>query len=333
MGKKITIYDIAEKLKLSASTVSRALADNPLISIKTRTRVKQAAQEMGYSDSNFTQPEADTIIILVPEIDNSFYSSVISSIRSRIGDRFMISIMCSENSSKIEHEIVSRLSPDRVRCLIISQSMDTYSCTHLKEAEKKGIPIILFNRIYHNGKCPKFLIDNYMDSYMLTRHLVSIGRRRIAFAAKHFNCPIYKERVHAYKDVLKENGIAFHHDNLIYSELTLEDTQEVISRFIRMKPRPDALILPNFISAIQAIAIAKLNNVAVPQDLAIVSFDEDPECRYSSPPLTGIERPTREIGEEIADTVLEIADGKLRDNEIIRIFRSDLIIRGSSFSC
>ncbi len=333
MAKKTTIYDIADKLKLSPSTVSRALSDSPLINIKTRTRIKMAAEEMGYFINSKNETEANMITAVVPEIDNTFYSRVLASIQSCLSGRYLLSISCSCNSARIEREIVDGLDPSHVRCLIISQSMDTESNTHLKDAEKRGIPVILFNRTYHHNSNPKFLVDNYMDSYMLTRHLISTGRRKIAFAAKHYNCPIYKDRVRAYKDVLKENGIAFSHDLLIYSELTLEDTHEVISRFIRMNPRPDALILPNFISSLQAVAIAKINNLSIPQDLAIVSFDEDPECRYSTPSITGIERPTAEIGEEIARTVIDICEGRESETEEIKIFRSDLIIRGSSFSC
>ena len=332
MAKKVTIYDIADKLLLSPSTVSRALADNSLINIKTRNRVKKAALEMGYMDNQSSTVEANTIAIIVPEIDNYFYNRVIATIQQKIGDRYLLSVLCSHNSAKTEREIVARLSPSQVRCLIISQSMDTTDSSHLEEAEERGIKIVLFNRVYHTGKCPKFIMDDYMDSYSLTKHLVSTGRRRIAFASKHFNCPIFKNRVQAYKDVLEQNKIEFNPNYLIYSELTIADTHEVISRFLNMNPRPDAIILPSFISALQATSIAKLHNISIPQDLAIVSFDEDPECRYSTPSVTSVERPAIEVGEEIASTVIKLCEDKLKEKDTIRIYGSNLIIRGSSFS-
>lgn len=332
MAKKVTIYDIADKLLLSPSTVSRALADNSLITEKTRIKVKKAAIEMGYLDAP-KQKEANTIAVVIPEINNYFYSSILASMQSILSGSYLLATMCSYNSSTIEKDIVSRLDPSQIKCLIISQSMDTEDCSHIIEAEKKGIKVILFNRIYHTGKCPKFLLDDYMDSYNLASHLVSTGRRRIAFAAKHFNCPIYKNRVQAYKDVLKKNGIPFNPDYLIYSELTLKDTHEVITRFLNMHPRPEAIILPSFISSLQAISIAKLNNLSIPQDIAIVSFDEDPECRYSTPSITSIEQPLTEISEEIANAVIRICDDSLEENDSIKIFSSNLIIRGSSLSC
>lgn len=331
MAKKVTIYDIADKLLLSPSTVSRALADNPLINEKTRDKVKKAAAEIGYMDSPRYSSEATTIVIVVPEIDNHFYSRIIATIQHNLRGKYLLAIMCSHNSARTEKEIVSRLNPLHTKCLVISQSMDTTESTHIEAAEKKGIPVILFNRINYNGSCPKFLIDDYMDSYILTNHLISIGCKRIAFAAKHFNCPIYKNRIQAYKDVLEKNEIAFNPNYLIYSELTVNDTHEVITRFLNMNPRPDALLLPSYVSALQAISLAKLNNISIPQGLAIVSFDENPECRYSIPSITSIDRPIDEIGQKISETILKICDNTMTEKDSIKVFCSNLIIRGSSF--
>lgn len=331
MAKKVTLNDIADKLKISSSTVSRALADNPNINAETRKNVVATAVEMGYIDSK-SASNANTIAVIVPEIDNYFYSKVLSTIQHTIKNQYLFSILCSFNSSQIEKEIVSKLDPDQIKCLIISQSMDAEDFTHLQEVEKKGIPIILFNRVNYNYSSPKFLIDNYMDSFMLTNHLISSGYRNIAFAAKHYNCTIYKERVQAYKDVLNKHDIEFNPNYLIYSELTLDDTYEVITRFINMKPRPDALILPNFVSALQASSIAKINNINIPNEMAVVSFDEDPESKYSTPTITGIERPLTEIGTEIGKFALSICNNEPYDQGAIKIFRSNLIIRGSSLS-
>lgn len=329
MGKKVTIYDIAEKLNVSPSTVSRALSNNSQVSARTKKRVNSMALKMGYVNSKSLN-SANTIAIIVPEINNYFYSQVLSAIQHAIKDRYLVSIFCSFNSCKIEREIVSKLNPTQINCLIVSQSMDTKDSSHLKEVEAKGIPVILFNRVNYNHESPKFLIDNYTDAYLLTTHLVSSGYRNIAFAAKHYNCPIYKERVQAYKDVLSKNSIAFNPDYLIYSELTLEDTYEVISRFVNMKPRPNALILPSFVAALQASSIAKVNNISIPEDMAVVSFDEDPECKYSTPTITGIERPCTEMGTKIGNLALAICEEQPYDKNLVQIFRSSLIIRGSS---
>lgn len=331
MANKVTIYHIAEKLSISPSTVSRALANNTNVHVETRKMVIATATKMGYMFPK-TNTNAHTVAIIVPEINNYFYSHVLSAIQHTIHHNFLVSILCSFNSIQVEREIVAMLNPSQIRCLIISQTMDADDSSHLQEAENRGIPVVLFNRVNYNHAAPKFVIDNYMDSFMLTNHLITSGFRKVAFAAKHYHCPIYKERVQAYKNVLDKYDITFNPDYLIYSELTLEDTYEVIHRFINLKNRPDAMILPNFVSALQAISIAKIYNISVPEEMAIVSFDETPESKYSTPTITGIERPCLEMGKDIGKFVLSICQESSYNRDTMKIFRSNLIIRGSSLS-
>lgn len=327
---KITIYDIAREMNISPSTVSRAISDSPLISSEVKEKVREKAIEMGYVGKNFRPNKGSTIAIVVPELNNFFYSQTIEAIQQKIENKYLVSIFCSYNSVKTEKSIVSSLDPSQISCLVISQAMDANDSTHIAKAEKKGIPVVMFNRVDYDYDCPKFLIDNYMNSYQLTNHLVGSNYKRIAFAAKHFNCPIYKERIQAYKDVLSASNLPFIRDYLIYSELTNEDINEVIARFLNLNPRPDALILPGFSAALQAISIMKIHNISVPNDMAIVSFDEDPECKYSSPTITGIERPLSEIGNKIGGIILEISSNKSYKKNTINVFKSHLVIRGSS---
>ena len=111
MAKKVTIYDIADRLNLSPSTVSRALAGNTLINTKTRTKVAETAKEMGYTDARYIQSTPDTLVILVSDIDNPFYSNIIRAIQNRLGSKYLISVMSSNNSIRQEKDIVPDLTP------------------------------------------------------------------------------------------------------------------------------------------------------------------------------------------------------------------------------
>lgn len=327
---KVTIYDIAKELNVSPSTVSRAIADSKHISREVKEKIRAKALKMGYESRSFGANKGNTVAIIVPEINNFFYAQVILSIQKELNNKYLFAIYCSFNSFETEKEIVSKLDARQVCTLVITRSMDVTYSQHIARAEKRGIPVIMFNRIDYNYKCPKFIIDNYMDSYLLTKHLVSSNYRRIAFAAKHHNCHIYKERVQAYKDVLSENKIEFNPDYLIYSELTYEDIVDVVQRFIYTTPSPDALILPSFSAALQAISITKKYNIEVPNSMAIVSFDEDPESKYSTPTITGIERPLSRIGNEIGKLILDICENRQYDRNFTKVFKSHLVIRGSS---
>ena len=301
-----------------------------LISDEVRKKVQSKALELGYESRNFRVKKAETVVMVIPEINNFFYSQILFALQQRLKNTYTLSIFCSFNSVETEKFIVSKLDHSQVGCLIIAQNMYARDSSHIAKAEKKGIPVIMLNRVDYDYVCPKFVIDNYMDSYLLINHLVGSNYSRIAFAAKHIDCPIYKERIQAYKDVLTSNNISFNSDYLIHSELTNDDIIEVVQRFLSMRPIPDALVLPGFTAALQATSIAKIAGLNIPNELAIVSFDEDPECKYSSPTITGIERPLIEIGSKIGELVLKICANEPYDKNAINVFKSHLVIRGSS---
>ena len=329
-SKKVTIYDLAAELKVSPSTVSRALANSDLISDKMKSLVHAKALKMGYKSKNFRAKKDGTIAVVVPDLNNFFYSQVLEAIQESLGEDILMSIYHSGNAVEQEKKILSKLDPKNVCCLIIVKSMDSENSDHILEVEKNGIPIIMFNRVDYDYRCPKFVIDNYMDAYLLTKHLIASKYRRIAFAAKHYNCPIYKERIRAYRDVLNDSGLRFNSDYLIFSEHTFDDIVAVIQKFLFLKPRPDAIIMPGFSAALQAVSITRKYNIIVPKEMGIVSFDEDPECRYSNPTITGIERPLQKIGEEIAKVAKQIYDNKPYDRNALKVFKSNLVVRGSS---
>jgi Transcriptional regulators len=332
MKSKITINDIANEIGISTSTVSRALKNSSSISSAVKDKVRETAKRLGYSNVTIlNQPK--TIVFIVPELNNYFYSEVLAAFQKRIhAEDYVISIYCSYNSAEKEKQIVANLETSQVCCLIISQSMDATDSEHLHILEEKNIPVIMFNRVDYGYHCPRFLIDNYMDAYMATNHLLSAGYRKIAMAAKHYHCNIYKERIQAYKDALCKNGIAFNPDYLVYSELTPEDTHDVVTRFVKMKNAPDAILLPNYLAALQACSIARISNIRIPEELGLFSFDEEPYSKLSNPSISGIERPLKEMGIAMARLVQKIIEKERYNKEETRIFSSNLIIRGSSLT-
>lgn len=332
MKPKVTIANIADALSIATSTVSRALKNSPSISDAVKEKVWQMAKKMGYSNITVLN-EPNVVAVIVPELNNYFYSEVLWSLQKNINlENNPVAIFCSYSSFKTEKKIVSNIDANQVCCLIISQSMDATGCEHLRELELAGVKIIMFNRVDYGLECPKFVVDNYMDSYRAINHLILGGYKRIAFAAKHYDCKIYKERVQAYKDTLSKNEIEFDSELLMYSELTYNDTYEVITRFLNLHDIPDALILPNYLAAMQASYIAKIKNIKIPEQLAIFSFDEEPYSKFSNPSISGIERPLVEMGSAIAALVQKIIEKKKYNKEKVTIFPSKLIIRASSLN-
>lgn len=330
MANKTTIADIAKQLGIATSTVSRAINNHPNISENVKNKVWELANKMGYG-RNLNLQRANNIVIIVPELYNQFYCSIIDAISMHIKSSYYnVAIFCSYNSHEKEKQIIDNLDTDQLAFLILSRSMDSVNSKHLTQVANKGIPIIMFNRVDYDFRCPKFVIDNYMDAYLATNHLIKSGYKRIAFAAKHYNCNVYNERIRAYRDALEHAEIEFDDDLVIYSELTTEDIRKVIDIFMSLSPAVDALLLPNFYAALEATRMAKNRNISIPAQLGVLSFDEEIYSQLNTPSITTIERPLAKLGEAIAQQVNYFVEFKKLNAKNLNVFSSDLIIRGST---
>ncbi|MGL4853340.1 MAG: LacI family DNA-binding transcriptional regulator [Phocaeicola sp.] len=326
MKSKVTIADIAAQIGISTATVSRALKNSPSISEGVKEKVWEQAKKMGYGRTP-TLEEPKSVVIVVPELFNHFYSEIIRFIEETVVGEYLVSVYCSYNSYEKEKRIIECLSMSEVCCLILSKAMDSPDSNHLREV---AAPIIQFNRVDFDLDGPKFLIDNYMDVYAATEKLLKAGYQRVAFAAKHYNCSVYREREQGYRDALAHYNCAFDPKLLIRSELTHEDISKVITLFLDDTSRPDALLLPNYYAALQAVHLAKIRGVKIPDELGIFSLDEEIYSQFSSPTLSTIERPLQRIGEEIGSLVNQIINKKTYEKDQIRIYSSNLILRGST---
>lgn len=333
MKEKVTIADIAKKLGIASSTVSRALKNNPNISDAVKEKIFAEAKKMGYGRVS-TLVNKDKIVVIVPSLTSAVYSVVIETLSKSINSKkYLLSIHCSYHSEKTEKEIISKLDTESMTCLIISKAMDSVDSQHIEHLIDQNIPVIMFNRVDYSVATPKFVIDNYMESYKATKHLVEAGYKRIAFAAKHHNCVIFKERIRAYCDVLKGAGIVFDKNLLIHSELTKEDIIEVLNRFFNATNMPDAIILPNYDAGLQALYMAKNSGIDVPRQLGVLSFNDEKYCALSIPKVTSITHLFEEIGRDIASLVNTILNKKGYDKNMIPpYYVSDLIVRGSTLN-
>ena len=206
---EITIHHLAEVLKISASTVSRALSDNKRISEKTRKKVQEKALEMGYRPNvlaaNLRSKRSMTIGVVVPRIDRHFFSSAISGIEDYAWTKgFNVIISQSNDLLFKEANCVRTLFNNRVDGIIISISMQTNEDKHLKLFSDKNIPILFFDRYCPTIESDRILVDDYNSGYKITRHLIERGCKRIAHIAGPELLNIYKNRKEGYLKALEE---------------------------------------------------------------------------------------------------------------------------------
>lgn len=330
-----TIHDIAKKLNISASTVSRALKDNPVISEATRSLIKRTAEEMGYRPNimaaNFRTRRTNTIGVIVPLINRHFFSSVISGIEEVAYNRgFAVTISQSNDNLQKESKIAQTLFANRVDGLIISIGMKTTSYEHLRLFSDKKIPILFFDRVVDDIDSHKIVVDDYGGGYRATDHLISQGSKRIAHIGGPLNLKIYENRQKGYCQALKDAGIKTDDTLIINNSLTRADGTKAIKKLLKNKTRPDAIFCANDTSALSVVIELQNEGIKVPEDIAVVGFSNEPFSEVVTPSISTIKQPGFVIGKKAAELIINQILTKKNTSYRTITLPTELIIRDSS---
>jgi len=335
--KEITIYDLAEKLNISATTVSRGLKDHPAINKKTKKKIFDLADELGYRSnkfaSNLRKRKTNTIGVIVPRLNSLFMSSVLSGIEKVVNNAGYNLIISQSFEKEIkEKENAKTMFNNRVDGLIVSLAADTQDYKHFDSFSKKSIPLIFFDRIAEEILATKVTIDNFKAGYTATKHLIEQGCKEIMHITGNTARNVYADRFEGYKKALADYGITYRSDLFISNDLTEQGVQDaLVNDVLKREKLPDGLFITNDSSAAYALTIFKEAGLKVPEDIAIVGFNNDLISRVTEPAITTINYPGNEMGENIARILINHldGDGDLSFTSTV-ILNTELIIRPSS---
>lgn len=336
MKREITIYDIARRLRVSSSTVSRALQDHPELSLKTIAKVKAVAEKLGYRHnsfaSNLRKQRTFTIGMVVHELESNFMVSVMAGVEkvtSRAGYDLIIT-HSSEDFGK-EAANVKNLFHKRVDGLFVSLSLNSPDIKHFKPFRDKGIPVMFFDRVEEDSDSTKIIIDNYKCGYQATGHLIEQGCRRIVMVTSSQQRNVYAQRHLGYKDALFDHNIAYDSDLVLIKDLSENSGVAAAMEILRMKPFPDGAFITNDYTAAVCLQTLKDHGVNIPEDIAIVGFNNDKICKFTDPNLTTINYPGFDMGLIAAENmILHLDGGADIDSTSKIVVRSELIVRDSS---
>jgi LacI family transcriptional regulator len=334
--KEVTIYDLADKLNISIATVSRALKDDPVVNKKTKKKIFELAEEMGYRSNHFARnlrkQQTNTIGVIVHELNSSFITSVLAGIEKVTTDAgYDLIITHSSESYLKEAANAKNLFHKRVDGLIASLAFDTNDLKHFQRFLDKGVPVIFFDRVEQDGDNTVVIIDNYKCGYKATQHLIEQGCKRIAHVTSSLKRNVYSQRYKGYRDALFDNGIPYDESLLTINDLSENAGIESAMQILRMKPLPDGAFITNDFVAAVCMRTLKENDIVIPDDIAIVGFNNDVISKLIEPALTTIGYPGKDMGEIVARNLIDHLRGISnikRTNTII--VNSELIIRKSS---
>lgn len=333
--KDITIYDIAKTLNISPATVSRGLKDHPAISKKTKKKINETAVAMGYRSntfaSNLRTKSTHTIGVIVPRLNSNFMSSAIAGME-KVANAAGYNLIISQSLETVKKEILSAktMFNSRVDGLMVSLAFDTDDISHFEILIKKGIPLIFFDRVPQHNSCTNIVIDNYKVAYDATKHLINQGCKRIVHIGGNLKRNVYADRLHGYEQALTDSGIQKDAALIIINNLNIEAGQETANYILSLDPQPDGIFAANDAIAVGCMQVLKLAGKKIPDDIAVVGFNNDPLSRVIEPNLTSINYPGQEMGELAATTLINQLTSKGEMNVSRLVLRSELIIRESS---
>jgi LacI family transcriptional regulator len=333
---EITIHHLASELKISASTVSRALNDNIRISEKTRKKVQQKAIEMGYRPNvlaaNLRSKRTMTIGVVVPRIDRYFFSSAISGIEDYAWTKGFNVIISQSNDLLVKEEnCVRTLYNNRVDGMIISISMQTNEDKHLRLFSDNNIPILFFDRSCSTIQSDRIIVDDFDAGYKITAHLIDRGCKRIAHIAGPELLNTYKERKAGYLKALNEAGISVGDGYLEVTNLTREEGKQAFSRLMSLPNPPDGVFCGNDTTALSALEYCKNHQLRVPEDVALVGFSDEPFSEVVTPSLSTVKSPGYDMGFLAAQKIIHrIQNSGVRIPFGQVVLPTQLIIRNSS---
>lgn len=333
---QVTIVDIAKALNLSTSTVSRALTGHKSVSDATRQTVLDYSEKMDYQRNmhaiSLITHKSNTIGIIVPEFISSYFPQIIMEAQEVATKAGFNTVICQSNET-YETEVANTkvMLANQVDGLLISITKETKNFEHLKIFERKGVPIVFFNRVCDEMDVPKVIVDDYEGAFRAVEHLIQKGRTRIAHIGGPPSLLISNKRLNGYKAALRKYDIALDEELIIPYDLNLDKVKIYVNHLLTLNPRPDAIFAINDPTAIETLLTVKKHGLEVPKDISIVGFSNDYLSGLIEPALTTVSQPVKEIGRVAAQLLLDQMKREVSEwKSIIKVLKTELIIRKSS---
>lgn len=309
------IDDVAKQAGVSRATVSRVLNNNPKVDTDLRERVLAAAKALGYQPNRAARrlraQSSNVIGLVISDIQNPYFLSVTRGVEDAAYAQQMNLILCnSDEDLDKERMYLHVMEAERVAGLIIVPAHSENS-KDLNALKKAGIPIILLDRAVKNVQVDTLKVDNEHGAHEAISHLIKLGYRRIATIAGSCHVSTGLERYQGYKSALETAGITRDEALVKFGNFKTESGYTLANELLNAANPPDAIFIANNLMTLGALRALRERNVRVPEDIALVGFDDLPWSGELYAPLTAVAQPTYELGQEAMRLLLRrLADPK-----------------------
>lgn len=333
----VTLKDIAERLGLSITTVSRALAGYQDVAESTRARVEQAAHEMGYYPNvtarQLQKKRTDTIAFVIPthgpRFSDPFFGELLAGIGNEAGHHgFDLLVSTQAPDTEAEHEAYRRIVNGRkADGALVVRTRE--SDQRIRFLGQQGFPFVAFGRSDLNSTHAYVDEDSYSGLKMLTQLLIDLGHRRIGYISATPGLMFCRWRWQGFVEAMEENGIEPDQSLVEQGDLTQRSGFLAAKKLLDQDLRPTAIVACNDLMALGAMSAAQQMGLVVGQDLSIGGFDDIPLAELAHPPLTTVRQPIYEIGKRITQMLIQLIQGQTIPETQVML-TPELMIRDSS---
>jgi DNA-binding LacI/PurR family transcriptional regulator len=334
--KPVTIKDIAKRLKLHHSTVSKALHDHPSVSRATKELVLSMADELDFNPESIVRSskkrKSNTIGVMIPDVRNPYFAQVLFGIEEEAykSGYYIIVVQSHENHAR-EVLNVEAMITNQVCGVLVCISEQTEKGDHFEAFIRRNIPLVFFDRACQDLEQSKIVNNDYEGAFNVTEHLINLGYRRIAHIAGPQNLQISKNRLNGYLAALQEYEIPFDNSLVVYGSLNEEDGSKGCEQLCQADIRPDAIFAVNDPVAIGVYLHTMSIGLKIPNDIAVVGFGNIPVSALMEPPLTTIKQPSYDLGRLAAKVIIkQIENPKEMSTIRTEVIQTELIIRRSA---
>lgn len=326
-----TIRDVAQEAGVSIATVSRVLQGSPRVLPETKQRIEAAILRLDYHPNRLAQQlrsqETQNILVIVPELGNTFYTGILDGIeRVATLNHYRILIADTHNDAEIERRCFEMLPQKQVDGII------TFSCCLPPEEIQRfseQYPVVIAVRYFDGMPLPNVAIDNQKATKDITGYLLSLGHKRLCFLGGDPSVLVYRDRRNGFLSALAERKIQVDPDLMVTCPSNIQGGYDAITTLLNAHADFTAVVAAGDTMAIGAIRAIRNYHLRVPENIAVVGFDDLELSGLFSPPLTTVRQPRQQIGTRSIEKLLDLIAGKKLPVEQ-ELLKYELIIRESS---
>ncbi len=301
-----TLKDVADLAAVSEATVSRVLNNNPKVAEELRSRVLEAVRSLGYQPNRAARrlraSSSDVLGLIISDIENPFFISVVRGVEDTAYAHQMSVVLCNTDEDPAKQQMYLQvMQAEQVAGLIISPTSASKDFTELQRLK---IPIILLDRRAANFEADAVTIDNVNGAYLAVRHLIDIGYERIGIIGGSPHLTTGQERYEGYRKAMTTAGLKIDERLIKVGDFKTESGYRLAQEFIAAAKPPQAIFVANNLMTLGALRAMREQGVRIPQDIALVGFDDMPWSSELCPPLTAVSQPTYELGQETVQLLL-----------------------------